>query len=419
MLPLSGLRVIDIGTVLVAPYASQWLADLGADVIKVEPPGGDQTRFTGPEAEPGMASLFLGLNRNKRSIVLDIASQPGREVLEQLIAGADVFMHNIRSQKLGKLEIDAATLCERYPRLVYAQVQGFASDGQYAGRPAYDDIVQGMSGIVDMMYRQSGTMRFAPMALADKTCGLVMAMAILAALTSRARTGAGTVVEVPMFETMVSFNMVENFGDAYAREDQPEMGYRRTLSHARGPYRTRDGTICFMPYTDRQWRAFFSHIGRAELIGDSRFANMTGRSSNIDLLYEMLAETLQTGTTAEWLAFAESADIAAAPVQTLEAVLKDRHLEECGYFAETDDAALGRLRYPGVPVSFAGTRPSVRQPPRMGEHTEEILAELGIPAAMARELSGDAIDGHGPVPARPVPETVPQPGRRQSRNRMR
>lgn len=391
MLPLSGIRVVDIGTVLVGPYASQWLADLGADVIKVEPPGGDQTRFTGPAVEPGMAAMFLGLNRNKRSVVLDIATPIGREALEALIASADIFMHNIRPQKLAKLDIETDLLRSRYPRLICAEIQGFARGGRYSSRPAYDDIIQGMSGTADLIQRQSGTARYAPMALADKTCGLVAALAILAALSGRARTGLGARVEIPMYETMVSFNLVENFGEAYFKRDDAEMGYSRTLSRSRGPYATSDGPISFMPYTDRQWQAFFQHVKRPDLADDPRFVTMAGRTRNIDLLYGELAAILKTRPSREWLAFAESADVPAGPINSLNDLLDDPHLHDVGYFVETDVPGAGRVRYPAVPISFDGDRPPIHGAPRLGEQTEAILIELGLPAATVEQLTAVAM----------------------------
>jgi crotonobetainyl-CoA:carnitine CoA-transferase CaiB-like acyl-CoA transferase len=376
MLPLTGIRVVELGTVLMAPYAGQWLADMGADVIKVEPPGGDQTRVNGPQSEAGMASMFVALNRNKRSIVLDLGKAADRATLDRLIARSDVFMHNIREQKLAKLGIDAARLMARHPRLIYAGLQGFSSQGRYGGRPAYDDIIQGMSGTADLVRRQTGSLRYAPMVLADKISGIVAAMAIAAAIAGRERTGQGMVVGPPMFETMVAFNMLENFGGSHFGENHGGMGYRRTLTTARGPYPTADGHICFMPYTDRQWIAFFAEIGRPDLAGDPRFADHNARISHVDALYSLLSDKLRTRTSAQWLEFAELAQIPAAPVMSLEEILEDPHLDEVGFFVETEDGAAGKLRFPGVPVTFDGLRPPVRRPPRLDEHRAEILTEL-------------------------------------------
>jgi crotonobetainyl-CoA:carnitine CoA-transferase CaiB-like acyl-CoA transferase len=376
MLPLEGIRIVEVGTVLMAPYAAQWLADLGADVIKVEPPGGDQTRTTGPAREAGMAAMFLALNRNKRSIEIDLKEPAGREELHRLLASADVLIHNIRPQKLEGLDLDVETLRSRHPHIVYASLGGFASGGPYAGQPAYDDIIQGMTGVADLVRRQTGELRYAPMALADKTCGIVAAMAICAALTRRASTGEGAAIEVPMFETMVAFNMVENFLGCHFASEQGVMGYGRTLAGTRGPYRTRDGHVSFMPYTDQQWASFFATAGREDLITDPRFTTMASRTDNIEALYTILGDMLLTRSTTEWLALAERCQIPAGPVLSLEEIVVDAQLAGSGFFAEAEDPAMGALRFPGVPVTFDGVRPPVRMPPRLNENREEILAEL-------------------------------------------
>lgn len=244
-----------------------------------------------------------------------------------------------------------------------------------------------MSGSADLIRRQTGTLRYAPMALADKVSGMVAAMAIAAALAGRERTGRGTVVETPMFETMVAFNMVENFGGSHFGGECAAMGYGRTLAGERGPYRTSDGHISFMPYTDRQWRSLFAYIGREDLADDARFADLGARTDNIDVLYGLLAETLLTRTSAEWLAFAEEAQIPTAPVLTLEEILEDPHLIETGFFARTEDPDMGRLHYPGVPIRFDGVRPGVRRPPRLDEHRDAIMMELDRVAAAAENPS--------------------------------
>jgi crotonobetainyl-CoA:carnitine CoA-transferase CaiB-like acyl-CoA transferase len=386
-IPLSGIRVIEVGTVLMAPYAGQWLADLGADVIKVEPEGGDQTRHTGPSVEHGMAAMYLALNRNKRSIVIDLKSERGRGELDRLLGSADVLIHNIRPQKLADLGLEAASVRQRHPRIIYAGLGGFTGDGPYAGRPAYDDIIQGMAGVADLVQRQTGDYRYAPMALADKTCGIVAALAICAALIRRGQTGDGAVVEVPMFETMVAFNLVENFGGSYFNE-LGVMGYSRTLAASRGPYRTKDGYISFMPYTDQQWRSFFAVIGKADLAGDARFADIRARTDNIDALYEILMAEMLLRSTAEWLAVAEQTQIPAGAVMSLEDITRDPHLAKVGFFVGVEDGAMGSLRFPGIPVTFDGVRPPVRLPPRLDEHRGEITAELGLPCGPQGDSAG-------------------------------
>ncbi len=376
--PLSGTRVIDLTTVAMGPLASQWLGDLGADVIKVEAPEGDSTRRTGPSIEPGMAALFLSTNRNKRSIVLDLKSGSGRGALLALIDGADVFMHNVRPQKLAKLGLGADTLRARNPRLIYAGLHGFGEAGPYGGKPAYDDIIQGLSGCADLMGRQNGSPRYFPAITADKTTGLIAAMAILAALTGRASSGQGSVVEIPMFECMAAFNLVEHL---YGYQFDPPiaaMGYPRVLARDRRPFKTTDGYICLMPYTDAHWRSFFSEAGAEELVADPRFGSIATRTAHIDELYERVSSLLATRTSTEWLAVCERLGIPAAPILTIEALLSDPHLSAVGFFGALRDPVLGTVRMPGVPVLFDGERPKTSMPPRLGEHTRAVLLESGI-----------------------------------------
>ena len=270
-LPLDGFRVLDLSSVVLGPLATQVLGDLGAEVIKIEAPGGDTTRSTGPQRSPGMAALFMGVNRNKRSAVLDLKQAAARDALWRLIDGADVFLHSIRPQKLDRLGFGQESVRRRNPRIVYAGLHGYRTDGPYGGRPAYDDVIQGRSGSADLMARLVGEPRYMPTIMADKTCALVAAYAVVAALLARERTGRGQFVEIPMFETMAAFNLTEHI---YGRVFDPaaaEMGYPRVLVQWRRPYPTADGYICMLAYTDEQWRRFWREVGRAELIDDPRF----------------------------------------------------------------------------------------------------------------------------------------------------
>lgn len=385
MLPLNGIRVLDLSTVLFGPYASQILADYGADVIKIEAPDGDSTRRTGPTNEPGMGAMFLGANRGKRSVVLDLKNAPARDALLKLIDTADVLMHSIRPQKLAAIGIDPDTIRKRNPRLVYVGLHGFAEDGPYGGRPAYDDIIQGVSGCAALMEKQTGSPQYFPAVVADKTCALVAAHAILAALFKRERTGVGAYVEVPMFESMVAFNLVEHF---YGQHFVPELaapGYPRVLNQWRRPFPTKDGAICAMPYTDLHWQRFFVEAGRPELAADERFANINVRTQHIEELYAITAELIADRATASWLAAFSRLEIPAAETRRLEDLQKDEHLQQTGFFETIDDSRMGQLAFPGVPVKFDGQRPAVRMAPRLGEHTEEILAELGLASAPRRE----------------------------------
>ncbi|WP_315830774.1 CoA transferase [Bradyrhizobium prioriisuperbiae] len=378
MLPLSGMKVVDLSSVVFGPLAGQILADYGADVIKVEAPEGDMTRTIGPAAEPGMSAIFLGVNRNKRSIVLDLKRPEARAALHQLLATADVLMHNIRPQKLAALGLQPETLLAANPRLVYAALNGFAEAGPYAGKPAYDDIIQGLAGCAALMELQGGVPNYFPTIAADKICAQVAVHAILAALLGRARTGRGGAVEIPMFETMTAFNLVEHF---YGRHFDPPLapaGYARLLSPWRRPFKTQDSYVCLLPYTTKNWQDFFSEGGRPDLAGDPRFASVGGRTQHIAELYQAAAGIIATGTTEAWLAFCRKVDIPASRVNRLDELDADPHLVATGFFVDVEDDRSGRMRFPGSSVRFDGERAAVRMPPRLGEHTREVLAAAGV-----------------------------------------
>ncbi|WP_127088902.1 CaiB/BaiF CoA transferase family protein [Aquabacter cavernae] len=377
-LPLSGIRVLDLTAVVMGPYAGQMLGDLGADVIKVEPPEGDSTRHTGPAAEAGMAALFLGVNRNKRSVMLNLKRPEARAALLALVDGADVFMHSMRPQKLVGLGITPDELLARNPRLVYAGLHGFGVDGPYGGRPAYDDTVQGMSGLAAITQAQTGEARYFPTIAADKTSGLFAVNGIMAALLRRERTGQGGFVEIPMYESMVAFNLVEHFYGHHFDPPRGGLGYPRVLAAWRRPYRTLDGHICLMPYTNQHWRAFFTEVGRPELADDARFTDIAARTRNIDALYEVAGGHVAERTTAAWMEASARLQIPSAPVASLEDVVEDVHLRDTGFFATRQDPAMGTLRFPGVPLKFDGERPDIAMPPRLGEHSRAILAEAGL-----------------------------------------
>jgi crotonobetainyl-CoA:carnitine CoA-transferase CaiB-like acyl-CoA transferase len=379
MLPLKDIRVLDLSTVVFGPYASQVLADYGADVIKIETPEGDSTRETGPTTEPGMSAIFLGANRGKRSMVLDLKTALGREALLKLVDTADVLMHSIRPQKLAAIGLAPQSVRLRNPRLVYVGLHGFAEDGPYGGMPAYDDIIQGMSGCAALMERQTGTPQYFPTIAGDKTCALVATHAILAALFQRERTGEGSYVEVPMFESMVAFNLVEHF---YGQHFEPALaapGYPRVLNQWRRPYQTTDGFICAMPYTDVHWQRFFIEAARVDLASDARFKNISARTQYIEQLYAIAADIIASRATADWLDTFSRLEIPAAEMRRLEDLQEDEHLRQTGFFETIDDPRMGRLVFPGVPVKFNGIRPPVRMAPRLGEHTAEVLAEIGLP----------------------------------------
>lgn len=390
---LSGYRIIDLSTVVLGPFATQMLGDLGADVIKVEPPEGDVMRHAGPHRSPGMGPIYLTINRNKRAITLDLRKQEAKAVLRRLIATADALMHNVRAAGIARLGFDYDSVRALRPDIVYVHAVGFGSGGVYAGRPAYDDLVQAVSGLASMLPRQDGgeAPRYFPGLIADKTTGLYAANAVLAGLLHRERTGRGQFIEVPMMECVVSFTMAENlYGHAFVPPKGPT-AYARSIAPERRPHRTADGYIAVMPYSDADWAAFFRLGGRPELAADRRFATYGARTENISELYRMVGDITPTRTTGEWLELLTAAGVPAMPVHTLDSVLDDPQMRETGFVAERDHPSEGRYLAIGQPLRFSdAATPIRREAPLQGEHTRELLDELGFGEAeiAAMEAAG-------------------------------
>lgn len=393
--PLAGVRVLDLTSVLMGPYATQIFADLGADVIKVESPDGDTTRHLPPGHDPLRGGMFMNVNRGKRSIVLDLKSPEGRAALLKLAATADVFIHSMRAQAIARLALDYPALRAANPAIIYANLYGFSRNGPYRDHPAYDDIVQAASGIVDLQARLSGgEPTYLATVVADKVAGLTGAYAVIAALYAREKTGMGQEIEVPMFETLVSFATVEHLcGSLFV----PPMGppeYPRATSVARRPYQTADGHIGVMIYNDKHWRSFFAAIGDPEWSREPMFANMRSRTENISAVLARVAEVMRTRTTAEWMELLRDAQIPASPIASLQDLLHDRHLVETGFWQERDTDQ-GRLRFPGIPTAFSETPGEIGDPgPALGAQGRAILAEAGYdqPAIQALIDSGALSD---------------------------
>jgi len=362
--------------VVLGPYASQLLGEYGAEVIKVEAPNGDSTRRIGPSTEQGMGALFLGVNRNKRSVVLDLKTNDGIETLLALTATADVFMHNMRPEKLEALGLGPEVLRLQNPRLVFAGLVGFSSDGPYAGRPAYDDVIQGLSGLAALMEMQGGTPRYVPTTMADKIGSLFAVQAILAAIVERHHTGLGSTIEVPMFEAVVSFGLVEHMHGAQFDPPLERIGYLRALMPHRKPYQTSDGYLCIMPYSDAHWQDFLHEVGDTGALSDPRFSNISERTRHISALYERLAKHIATRSTEEWLAVCRRLDIPAERMNRLSDLQTDPHLQAVGHFKRVNDPMMGDLVFPANPIRFDRWKPEVRVPPRLGQDTDAVLAEL-------------------------------------------
>lgn len=378
--PLQGVRVLDLTTVLMGPYATQILADYGADVIKVEPPEGDGTRGIGPMRTTGMGAIFLNANRGKRSIILDLKRPAARTALLELAAKADVLIYNVRPQAMARLGLSYDEVRTASPGIVYVGVFGFGRKGPYAERPAYDDLIQGAVGLPALSLRAgSAVPRYVPTTIADRTVGLSAVGVILAALLHRERSGEGQSVDVPMFETMAQFVMGDHLGGRSFVPPEGPTGYARLLAHERRPYATTDGYVCAMVYSDMQWKRFCELIGQPEMFStDPRLKNLSTRTQHIDALYGFVGEQLRTRSTAEWLEALESADIPCMPMHTPDSIIDDPHLQAVGFFKTVEHPSDGKILSMGVPSTWSRTQPAIVRPtPRLGEHTVEVLRELG------------------------------------------
>jgi crotonobetainyl-CoA:carnitine CoA-transferase CaiB-like acyl-CoA transferase len=377
--PLQGIRILDLTSVVAGPLATQMLGDMGADVIKIEAPEGDAPRHTGPARSPGMAALFMGLNRGKRSLVLDLKHERAKAALWRLIASADVLVHSMRPQKMQKLGFAHQAVCAKHPRLVYAALHGYRDGGPYSGQPAYDDVIQGQSGIAALMGGLAGEPLYAPMILADKTCAHAIVGAVSAALFARERTGRGGFVEIPMFEQMVSFVLGEHlFGHNFVPPLGP-LGYTRVLARWRRPYKTKDGYLCMMAYTQAHWQKFWAVVGKPDVHRDPRFDSIATRAKNVVELYELAGGCIAAKTTAEWLTLLREREIPAARMSSLDEVLADPQLAATGFFKHATHPTEGEILYTDLPVRFGGaSTSSERLQPRLGEHSLEVLREAGF-----------------------------------------
>ena len=388
---LSGIRVIDLTTVVLGPYATLMLADLGAEVIKVESPAGEICRDIDASRHAGMGPLFLNLNRNKKSVMLDLKQAEDRTTLLRLVAEADVFVHNMRPGAIRKLGLDYATLAGLNARLVYCAAWGFGEAGPYGNLQAYDDVVQAASGLA-ALNAQDGVPRYMPTIIADKVTGLFAANAILAALVQRAASGVGQFIEVPMLECLASFVLVEHLSGATFDPPLAPPGYVRMLAPERRPHRAKDGYIAILPYMTAHWVRFFRHIGREDLALDETVLDPQKRSHAIGRLYAVIAEAAPAKTRAEWFAELKALEIPCMPVNSLADLLANEHLNAVGMFSHVEHPSEGRLVSVDFPVRFSGAPPQPDRPaPQLGADNAEVLgkAEKKTPPVVPRTAAAE------------------------------
>lgn len=398
--PLQGIRIIDLSSVLMGPSATQALADMGADVIKVEPLTGDTTRGIGPGRSPSMGSNFLNMNRGKRSIALDLKHPRARQVMVRLLGKADVLIHNIRPQAAARLGLAYEDVAALNPRIVYCALTGFGSEGPYGGQPAYDDLIQGLAALPALYARCGDMPRYVPTPIADRVAGLNAVIAVTGALLHRERTGEGQTVEVPMFESMAQVVLADHM---YGRTFEPplgEAGYNRVLSPSRHPYQTADGWLCVLIYNDRQWQSFFRLVGRDDMAADPRYAGMRERNAHIDTLYSFVAQTLLSRTNALWIEALQSVDIPAGPMNTLDTLMDDPHLAAVGFFEKVEHPTEGTINSIRMPVIWSKSRPGPRHPaPNLGEHGLQVLREAGFSDAESASLIDEGVICAGTQPS--------------------
>lgn len=377
--PLDGITVLDLTTVGFGPYGVQILGDYGADVIKVEaPPDGDITRGIKPYRNAGMGHFFLNANRNKRSVVLDLKNPKGREALLRLVETADVLVSSVRPAAMERLGLGYDDCAAVNPKLIYVALVGFGQDGPYAKRPAYDDIIQGLSGMADMQGGRSGVPKFINASICDKIGSQFCAHATIAALFARERTGEGQLVEVPMLESLVGFNLVEHNSGLTFDPPLGKAGYERTMVEYRRPYATADGYVCVLPYNTKQWQAFFRTMGKPDLADDPRVTDPALRSEKIGELYALVSDCVASWGTEAVLQALEAADIPCGRATRLDDLVADPHLQAVGLFQDYEHPTEGKVRLVGPGVKFSKTPPGIRSlPATLGEHSAEVLRQAG------------------------------------------
>ncbi len=377
-LPLSGLKVIDLTNIIMGPYTTQLLGDLGADIIKVEDVKGDMTRNIGIQNSPNMSSMYLGVNRNKRSIILDLKKKISKQVLWKLIKTSDVFIHNMRPTKITNLGFSPLKIKKKNNKIIFVGLYGYGKYGEYTGQPAFDDIIQGQSGLASLYQLSKNEPAFIPSVVADKTIGLLASTALLSAYIKFLKTGEGSCVEISMFEGMASYTLLEHQYGQIFLPSRETIGYPRLLSQSRKPYKTLDGYICILPYTDKQWFKFFEIINKKELKNDRRFSNIKARSKVINTLYKLIEESVKKKTNEQLCKILKKNDIPHGIVNTLANLKNDKHLKKVKFFRKIKHPSEGNLLLTDTGIKINNQSLPIRKhQPSLGENSSEILKEIG------------------------------------------
>ncbi|WP_315834691.1 CoA transferase [Bradyrhizobium prioriisuperbiae] len=386
--PLDGLRILDLTSVLMGPYATSILGDMGADVIKLESPQGDMTRAVGPSRGGTMGGMFMHANRSKRSIVVDLKTAAGLDVALRLAEKSDILIYNVRPQAMVRLGLGYDDVAAVNSGIIYVGAFGFGQDGPYAARPAYDDLIQGISTVPHLLAETGdGTPRYVSVNIADRIVGLHVVNAVLAAVRHRDKTGRGQKIDVPMFETMASFVLGDHLGGLSFRPPLDQGGYARLMAKNRKPYRTADGHLCVLLYTDKHWRDFLTMSGHAAKLDDPRFASHPDRLAHIDAIYQEVAEIMRERTSAEWEGMLLACDIPHTPAHTLTSIMDDPHLNAVGFFQPVEHSSEGPVLSMRVASTWSDSQPQPqRLAPLLGEHTREILTEIGCDEAETERL---------------------------------